>query len=238
MLFQILAHASLVHMFFWAEPLHWLAVMAAWFVTGSVGMSAGFHRLLAHRAWQPRWGMETVCTLAGTLGGTGSSVSWVAVHRAHHRWADTPRDPHSNRARGWLWVQFASMFYPARPAWSVDLLRRPMHRFMHNWYWLVHVIWAVILAVVGGPELMVMLWLAPAAVLWQAGSLINNFGHWRASGARKPTNHVLLGWLIWGEGWHQHHHDHPERARFGQHWSELDVTWWLIRLLSRPASRG
>jgi stearoyl-CoA desaturase (delta-9 desaturase) len=37
--------------------------------------------------------------------------------------------------------------------------------------------------------------------------------------------------LTLGEGWHNNHHAFPRSARHGLRWWELDVTYWLIRLL-------
>jgi stearoyl-CoA desaturase (delta-9 desaturase) len=34
-----------------------------------------------------------------------------------------------------------------------------------------------------------------------------------------------------GEGWHNNHHAHPQSARHGLRWYQLDLTWILIRTL-------
>lgn len=37
--------------------------------------------------------------------------------------------------------------------------------------------------------------------------------------------------LTFGEGWHNNHHAHPQSARHGLAWYELDVNWYGIKTL-------
>jgi stearoyl-CoA desaturase (delta-9 desaturase) len=37
--------------------------------------------------------------------------------------------------------------------------------------------------------------------------------------------------LTFGEGWHNNHHAHPNSARHGLAWYEVDMTWMQIRFL-------
>jgi len=41
----------------------------------------------------------------------------------------------------------------------------------------------------------------------------------------------LVGIFALGEGWHNNHHRYPLAARNGFYWWELDLTWWVIRLM-------
>jgi len=50
-----------------------------------------------------------------------------------------------------------------------------------------------------------------------------------------PDNSRNLWWaalLTYGEGWHNHHHAHPNVAKAGLAWWEMDVTSWAIAILS------
>jgi len=44
---------------------------------------------------------------------------------------------------------------------------------------------------------------------------------------------VLLGYTVWGEGWHNNHHANPGAAKFGQRWWEFDISYQVIRLISK-----
>jgi stearoyl-CoA desaturase (delta-9 desaturase) len=43
----------------------------------------------------------------------------------------------------------------------------------------------------------------------------------------------VLGWLSFGEGFHNNHHQHPNSARMGERWYELDLGWLAIRACER-----
>ena len=94
-LFQVLTHLSVVSMIFYGSAVHYLLAIVVFFFTGSMGMSGTYHRLLSHKSYTcPKW-WEYFGTLMGVIGGTGSSIAWCAVHREHHRFTDTEKDPHS-----------------------------------------------------------------------------------------------------------------------------------------------
>jgi len=63
-----------------------------------MGVTIGYHRLLAHRSFTCPKFVEYFWVLAGFLALEGSPIWWAAIHRAHHRHVDTELDPHSPRA--------------------------------------------------------------------------------------------------------------------------------------------
>lgn len=232
--FQIIAHLSVVPMIVYGQAQHYAIAFAVYFFTGCIGMSGTYHRLLSHRSYQaPRW-WEYLGTVLATLGGTGSSIAWCAVHREHHRFTDTDRDPHSPEHQGFWRVQFFSMFHAPHVRYVADLLRSKFHQRMHKWYWAVHAAYAAVLYAVD-PFAMVYAWLFPSFVLWHAGSSINTLSHWWGwqdhTTKDSSTNHWLNGVLMWGEGWHNNHHADPMNWRFGQTWWQIDVTAWVIKLM-------
>jgi stearoyl-CoA desaturase (delta-9 desaturase) len=46
------------------------------------------------------------------------------------------------------------------------------------------------------------------------------------------TNNWWVALLTGGEGWHNNHHMHPVSAAHGMAWWEVDLNYWLIRLLA------
>jgi fatty-acid desaturase len=66
----------------------------------AIPMSACFHRFSAHGAF--KCGPVTRMCL-GILGSTciqGGPIWWASQHRKHHKFCDTPRDPHSSKLVG------------------------------------------------------------------------------------------------------------------------------------------
>jgi stearoyl-CoA desaturase (delta-9 desaturase) len=235
--FQIIAHLSVVPMIMYGSWYHWAIAISVYFVTGSIGMSGTYHRLLSHKSYAaPRW-WQIFGTVAATLGGTGSSIAWVAVHRAHHRFTDTSQDPHCPHHHGVFRVQFLSMFYQPNIKYVPDLLRDSFHVAMHKYYWAVHATFATVLFAVD-PFAVIYAWLVPSVILWHAGSGVNTLGHmwgWQDHNAGKDssTNHPVLGVLMWGEGWHNNHHADPGNWEFGRKWWQIDVTKQIIKLVKQ-----
>jgi fatty-acid desaturase len=229
--FQIITHASVIPMIIYGVWYHWLIAFFVYFLTGSIGMSGTYHRLLSHKSYQaPKW-WEYFGTLLATIGGTGSSIAWCAVHREHHRYTDTDKDPHSPHHQGFLKVQFLSMFYDVNIRYVPDLLRSRFHHNMHKFYWIIHLSWATVLYLLD-PFAVIYAYLVPSVILWHAGSSINTFSHivgWQDYKTKDTsTNHPVLGILMWGEGWHNNHHAFPADYRFGRKWWQIDITRYII----------
>lgn len=236
---QVLAHAALVYGVFAFSLADWGLVFLIYFITGCLGMSITFHRLLSHKSFKcPRW-FEIVGTLAASYGLTGSSIAWVNNHRAHHRYADTERDPHAPSHLGYANVQWLSMFSSNKHLRYVKHLRNDkFHVFMHKYYFHLH--FAVLLAflLLGGIHAAAVFYLAPAAILWNAGSFINTichspFGYTNYKLKDKSKNNPVLGILMWGEGYHNNHHALPGSAKFGHRWYEFDISWQLIKVIEK-----
>ena len=50
-------------------------------------------------------------------------------------------------------------------------------------------------------------------------------------------NNWLLALITLGEGWHNNHHHYPSAARQGFYWWEIDVTYYLLRVLAAARHR-
>lgn len=64
-----------------------LAIFLHW-VTGGLGITLGFHRLVTHRSFQtPKW-LEYFLVFCGSLACEGGVIDWVGMHRLHHLHSD------------------------------------------------------------------------------------------------------------------------------------------------------
>lgn len=234
--YQLICLAAVVPMFMYAEFWQWMIAIGVYSLYGAVGASATFHRLLTHRSYQaPKW-WEYFGTIVGSLGGFGSSIVWVAIHRAHHRYVDTDKDPHSPMHKGFFNVQFLIMFNKPSVRYVPDLLRSKFHVFTHQYYYLIHAIYALILYTMD-PFAVIYAHLVPSFMIFHAGGFINNFNHmvgWQDFPDKDTsTNNIFTGYLVFGEGWHNNHHAHPMDWRFGQKWWQLDISALLIRMIKK-----
>jgi stearoyl-CoA desaturase (delta-9 desaturase) len=231
---QILAHVGLLYQVFYGYWYQWFFTLTIYFFTGCFGMTMTYHRLLSHKSWRaPRW-FEIFGTLCATYGLTGSSIAWVAIHREHHHHTDDKEDPHSPHHKGFINVQWFSMFEKPNPRYSAHLLRDQLHVLIHKWYVLIHICILSLLLYIS-PGVAISCYLAPAALLWNFGSAINTLTHmigYRNYNTKdNSTNIWWLGYLMWGEGWHNNHHNQPNNPSFKKKWWELDVGHALICLI-------
>lgn len=227
LLAQIIAHLSLIPMIMYGELWQWSVVLFVYFLNGCLGMTMTYHRLLSHRSWNPPKWVEYLFTLFATIGMTGSALSWVAIHRKHHRFSDTEKDPHDPATKGWFWTHFLSMYAVVELKYVPDLLRNKFYLFQHKYYFLINLIYAVILYLLD-PFALVYAWLIPAMILWNAGSAIVSISH-RNGG---PQTDLSLAILTWGEGYHTAHHKNANAWRFGK----IDLGGWIIEKFFRSAN--
>src|SRR5712664_2636561 len=105
-IFHIGAVAALF-MFSWRALL---VSILLWWITASLGVGMGFHRLLTHRGFKTPKLVEYFLAVCGTLTLEGGPIFWVATHRLHHQYSDEPLDPHSPRVSGFWshvgWILF------------------------------------------------------------------------------------------------------------------------------------
>lgn len=219
-------------------------------VSGGLGVTLGFHRLLTHRSFRtPKW-FEYFLTLCGCLAWQGAPANWVGVHRLHHKHADSEHDPHSpGHGFTWshiLWTLHSRIEGIRGVDAARDLMRdRPM-RWINRLYWLPQFVLAGVLFgvgwLIGGPSLGVS-WVVWGVALrtvvvfhstWFVNSAAHTWGYqnYENTGERS-TNLWWVALLSFGEGWHNNHHAHPRSAAHGLRRLELDPTWWTIKALSK-----
>ncbi|XP_050136707.1 probable lipid desaturase ADS3.2, chloroplastic isoform X3 [Malus sylvestris] len=84
---------ALLAPFHFTWPAFWVAV-ALYFVVG-VSVNLSYHRQLSHRSFKlPKW-LEYFFAYCGVLSFQRSPLEWVSIHRSHHQFTDTLKDPHS-----------------------------------------------------------------------------------------------------------------------------------------------
>lgn len=237
-LLQVLAHLGLLYGLFTFEAVEWLVVAVIYFFTGCIGVSITLHRYMSHASFKmPRY-MEMFGVFCSTYGLIGSSLAWVNNHRAHHRYTDKDGDPHSPIVYGFIKVQWASMFLSATTFKYIrKYINDPFHVFMHKNYFVIHFTIIALWFIMFGWHELALYYLAPAAVLWNAGSFINTIGHlfgYRNHDTKdNSVNNPVLGYLVWGEGWHNNHHYMPARESFSEKWYEFDISQQVIKVLKK-----
>ena len=68
-----------------------------------LGITAGYHRLWAHKAYEASWIVRFILMLGGTMALQNSIYFWASSHRTHHRHVDhIDLDPYSAKRGFWF----------------------------------------------------------------------------------------------------------------------------------------
>jgi fatty-acid desaturase len=238
-IFHIAAVAAL---FFFTWPALFVSLFL-WWLSASVGIGMGYHRLLTHRGYKvPRW-VEYCLTVFATLALEGGPIFWVATHRIHHQYSDREGDPHSPidgtfwAHMGWILVGKSMHHDTSTLARYVpDLAKDKFYVWITKYHYVPLIVLGLILLAVGGwPMVLWGVFLRTVVGLqttWLVNSATHSWGTRRYETRDLSTNSWWVALLTWGEGWHNNHHAHPTSARHGLKWYEVDFNWygiWLMR---------
>jgi len=212
-----------------------------------MAITAGYHRLWAHRSYEASKPLQILLMLFGAMALQNSILMWASGHRVHHRHVDdVDNDPYS--AKRGLWFSHIGWMLKNYPAGVVDtrnardLENNPIVRFQHDHYL------ALALATNFGIPLLLGFWhgdvwgmlLLPGflriVVSHHCTFFINSLAHYWG---RRPyttentaRDNDLLAFFTYGEGYHNYHHLFQWDYRNGIRWWQYDPTKWLIATAS------
>jgi stearoyl-CoA desaturase (delta-9 desaturase) len=236
-----------------------LAVMAFMYLLSGMGITVGFHRLLAHRSFETSPTGRAAFGILGTMAMQGPAIRWVTNHRKHHAFPDEEGDPHSPHLTGHggvrgavagLWHAHVGWIFEddraPRERYAPDLLKDPAISFVDRtaavWVIAGFVLpFALGLGITGtlGGALIVLLWGGPVRIFFvhhftfAINSLCHFLGSRRFQTDDESRNLALLAPFSFGECWHNNHHAFPTSAFHGHRKFEIDPGGWLIRGLER-----
>jgi stearoyl-CoA desaturase (delta-9 desaturase) len=245
--YLVVAWMGIMHLACLAAPFYftWSALAVClifYWLTGTVGVTLGYHRYLAHRSFKLSRPAEFVVFLFGVLSVQGSPLMWSSTHRVHHARSDKDGDPHSPRHGKWwshiLWllIDRAKARDPEfRARMCPDLVNDPMVQFFEKTFILWTVAFGVAMFAIGG--LPWLLWgLCVRMVItyhatWFVNSATHLWGYRTYATGDDSRNLWWVALVTGGEGWHNNHHAYPRVARAGHQWWEIDTTYGVILLL-------
>jgi stearoyl-CoA desaturase (Delta-9 desaturase) len=223
----------------------WTVLLAVgWFLLCGLGITAGYHRLFAHRTYEAAGWLRFVVLMFGAGSVQNSALHWANNHRIHHSRVDREGDPY-NINRGFFWAHIGWVFYKddASEFKRVrDLQADKLVVWQHRYY-------IPIAMLVGGviPMGLASLWGDALGGLLVAGFLrlivqyhatfaTNSLAH--TLGARpydlttSARDHFVTAIFTLGEGYHNFHHRFQNDYRNGARPWQFDPTKWLIWSLS------
>jgi stearoyl-CoA desaturase (delta-9 desaturase) len=203
------------------------------------GVTGGYHRYFSHRTYRTGRVFQFILAVLAQTSVQKGALWWAAHHRDHHKYSDTPKDPHSFRDRGLWWSHVGWILsretedtdYARIP----DLARYPELRWLNTWFLVPPVTMAVGLWLIGGWPALVWGFFVSTVLLWHVTFTINSLSHWWGSRRYATTdtskNNPVLAIVTMGEGWHNNHHYYQRSARQGFFWWEIDLTFYILKAL-------
>lgn len=215
------------------------------YVFCSLGIGAGYHRLLTHRSFTcPKW-VEHTLTLLGVCTLMEGPARWVMTHRMHHQNSDHTPDPHSPLVGffwghvGWLLVENRQLSrLSTYERYARDVLQDPFNlrlerNFVWVWVYLAHALlfylvglavgWLWIGEMMDGVQfgLSLLLWgvvfrtIYSWHITWGVNSISHLWGYRNYNTNENSRNNWFIGLTTNGEGWHNNHHADPRSAVHG-----------------------
>jgi len=216
-------------------------------VANGMAITAGYHRLWAHRTYEAHWSVRAGLLLFGTMALQNSVWAWASGHRTHHLHVDdVDLDPYSARRGfwfshlGWMLREYGS----GKEDFSniPDLKRDPLLAFQHRHYLPLALALNVGLPVLAGVllgDVWGMLILAGfMRLVWShhvtffINSLAHMWGKQPYTEDNTARDNPVLAVITYGEGYHNFHHLFAHDYRNGVRWWQWDPTKWLIGALS------
>ena len=221
------------------NPIDW-AVCGVLYLVRTFGVMAGYHRYFSHRAFKTSRVFQFVLAVLAESTLQKGVLWWAAHHRTHHKYTDLPWDVHSPVQTG---------FWHSHMVWLAGVgsedTRDDKVRDLAKFPELVWISknWALPPLALAGA---VYLWLGWSGLLlgfcvstvlvWHATFMVNSLAHMlgtqRFATGDTSRNNWLISLFTLGEGWHNNHHHYMNSARQGFYWWEIDITYYVLRLLA------
>lgn len=217
---------------------HILLILLGYFLYSGIGISLMMHRFFTHRSFEFKSKtVENICTWISVVSGRGSPIGWVYVHRLHHAFSDTDKDPHDPKRYSWR------IFFPHMLNYGETVDKRLIkdlfnHKHLkinkyYNFYILVY--WLLLLSV--SVEFFIFFYCIPmflsALALDLFVYLSHSYGYRNHETRDNSKNNWFISLILWGEGWHNNHHHHAGAYTTQEKWYEIDLLRYVIEVVRK-----
>ncbi|XP_054773899.2 stearoyl-CoA desaturase 5-like isoform X1 [Lytechinus pictus] len=220
-----------------------------YFLTG-LGITAGAHRLWAHRSYKAKLPLRTFLGMCQTMAFQNDIFDWARDHRVHHKFSETDADPH-NALRGfffahvgWLLVKkHPDVFEYGKKIDFSDLLADPVVKFQRRFYLPLVILFCFII-----PTYVPTYWGESALnaylvcgllryclnlnATWLVNSAAHMWGQHPYDYTIHPAENPIVTTLALGEGWHNYHHVFPNDYRTGEFGWRINPTSIFIDVMA------
>jgi len=197
------------------------------YVISALGITAGVHRLWAHRSYKACFAYRFVLMIFNSIANQGTILHWARDHRTHHLYSDTAADPHDANLGfwfshvGWLVLKKRPEVYKAgREVNCKDLYADPIVMLQKKMDPFWNLLWCFAF-----PAFMALMWgdsmwngfllggiLRYCLLLnatWAVNSVVHAWGPKPYNASHRTTENGWISLFAMGEGWHNWHHAFP-----------------------------
>lgn len=224
------------------------------FVTGA------YHRYFAHTTYKTSRVFQFFLAFMAETSLQKGILHWAANHRIHHKYSDTPKDPHSKKIYGFWYSHVGWIIGPDFKKTRFDLIQEfakfPELRWLNKNHLVPPLTLALFVYIFGGiyntlnldeqlkmqavltnglSSLVVGFFLSTVVLYhgtFSINSLMHMFGKKRYESNDESRNSLILALITLGEGWHNNHHYYQSTVRQGFYWWEIDITYYTLKVFS------
>jgi stearoyl-CoA desaturase (delta-9 desaturase) len=234
-----LIHGGTAYAFVRGPDRSLVGMAAVFYVVRMFAVTGVYHRYFAHRSYKTSRPFQFLLALLGTSATQKGPLWWAAAHRVHHKYSDTEKDVHSPKQRGFWYAHMGWWLGRDHETthWKQikDFAVYPELVFLDRWHVIGVFACMGTAAALRGFDGFLWGYVVSTCLLLHGTFTINSLAH--VYGARRyatsdtSRNNLWLALLTLGEGWHNNHHHHMQSANQGFFWWEVDVTFYVLKVL-------
>lgn len=203
-------------------------------------LTAGYHRYFSHKSFQTSRIFQFLLAYLGALALQGGPLWWASHHRYHHRNSDTNLDVHSPIKKHFIESHLLWFMKRSNLSAHYNLIRdfskyREL-RFIERYWYITPIPVLFALYSIGGWNYVLWGYLIPTVfvnhVTYSVNSIVHIFGKRPFDTKDNSRNNWFIAILTFGEGWHNNHHRYAGSANQGFSFSQIDITFYILKLLS------
>jgi stearoyl-CoA desaturase (delta-9 desaturase) len=237
---MLVAIFSILGLFYFQFSLiNFSITLVSFYILNILGNWMMLHRYYSHRSFEFKHdSVRKFFTLLSILAGRGSPIGWVYVHRQHHAYSDTDKDPHSPKILGYYKL-FRSRHREQVESEKMKIflvkdLMNSEQLFIHKYYILFLLGFGLL---VGACSIQVLyfVWILPLFFVHMSQLHFNYFGHmfgYRTYQTKDDSrNNKWLFPFVLGEAWHNNHHANPKDISTKNKPTEFDPLSFVIKFI-------
>ena len=255
MLRVTLVHLSAFFVFWVGWSYTAIALFIVTYLIRLFAISGGYHRYFTHRSYKTSRFFQFILAVIGTTTGQKGPLSWATSHRHHHKYADTPLDPHSPIIHGWFHAHIGWLLKKNALPTSDEIIKEykafPEVIFLNQFHYICILVYMLCLYLLGsylenafpvlntsGWQLLIWGGILSTLLLLHTTCFVSSIAHligdedYKTNDSSKNTS-----WLYFlslgGENWHNTHHKYPWSANMGIRKGQVDSIFYVLLLLKK-----